>query len=189
QDRIRKDYSDVINKLEGSIKDINSSKWKEYKKCFLSIQNSDKRPTDQPLIDIIHQNFFANKENKSTLNKAKDYIQSFIPQKILSQFKNSDQDEILETSDQEFVQKHLFNKEFDDYPDLKNGVIDLFRKEYFEWKNNFLLSEDEHIKESQQVQTMLKNFQNDLNNENNKILKNYFKKISDKIKEKYNHNG
>ncbi|CAG8575344.1 19064_t:CDS:2, partial [Racocetra fulgida] len=173
QERIKKDYSDVINKLESSIKDINSSKWKEYKKCFLSIQNSDKRPTDQPLI------------GKRLCERL---YSIFNPQKILSQVKNSDQDK-LEISDQEFVQNYLFNKEFDAYPNLKNEVIDLFRKEYFEWKDNFLLSVDELIKDSQTVQTMLKNFQTDLNKEKNKISENYFIKIFDKIKEKYNHNG
>ncbi|CAG8726486.1 10783_t:CDS:2, partial [Dentiscutata heterogama] len=75
--------------------------------------------------------------------------------------------EIPEISDQQFVQYYLSNKEFDNYPEIKKEIIELFRKEYITWREMFLLSVENNLK-------------------THKIKQNYFGKIRNKIKEKYN---
>ncbi|KAF0504096.1 hypothetical protein F8M41_019632 [Gigaspora margarita] len=185
QDRIKKEYSDVINKLESSIKDINSPKWKEYKKRFLSIQKSvesSANQEEQPLIYIIYQNLFENKSNYDKLiQNLKDFHKKLL--------KIPDQEDIPEIPDQQFIQSYLNNKEFDNYPDIKEEIIKLFYNEYTTWRDTFLNSIGDLVKDSQKFQNMSTKLQNNLEIRTHEIGKDYIKKICDNIKKKYNNNG
>ncbi|CAG8464426.1 13684_t:CDS:10 [Dentiscutata erythropus] len=190
-DRIEKDYSDVINKLESSIKDINSPKWKEYKKRFLTIQKSVENSANQekqPLITIIYHNLLENKENKSNNDKWNDYWQNIkgFHKKLL---KITDQEDISEISDQQFIQSYLYNKEFDNNPDIKEKSIELFYNEYSTWRDAFLNSISDHIKESKKFQTMFKELKDNLESRIHEIEKGYIKKLGDIIRKKYSING